>query len=160
MAATVDLWTPPEGMDGLAVKAWRAFYGRAMDLYKVTPAQYRLLYVAQKGRCWICRTAKGIHPDDPKARGSRRLGIDHDHLTGDVRGLLCTGSTSADTCNRLIARYTRAQLQRAIDYTTAMRPARVLQWARQAEQEANEAGIPLEQWELDTLVQAYLWDRP
>ena len=159
MAATVDLWTPPAGMAALDVKAWRAFYARALDVYKITPAQYRLLYIAQRGRCWICRTAKGIHPDDPKARGSRRLGIDHDHLTDEVRGLLCTGSTSADTCNRLIARYTRAQLQRAVDYTTRP-PARVLEWARMTEQEANEAGTSLDQWELDTLVDAYLWSKP
>lgn len=159
MAATVDLWTPPEGMAPAAVQSWRTFYGRALDMYKITPAQYRLLYVAQRGRCWICRTAKGIHPDDPKARGSRRLGIDHNHLTGKVRGLLCTGSTSADTCNRLIARYTRAQLQRAVDYTTRP-PARVLEWARMAEQDANQAGVPLEQWQLDTLVMAYLWGEP
>jgi len=69
MAPTVDLWTPPEGMGSLDVTAWRTFYRRTLDLYGVTPADYRLLYIAQRGRCWICRTAKGIHPDDPKAGG-------------------------------------------------------------------------------------------
>ncbi len=126
MAATVELWTPPAGMNALNVKAWRAFYARLLDLYGLTPERYRRLYLAQKGRCWICRTAKGIHPDDPKAAGSKRLGVDHDHLTGEVRGLLCTGSLSADTCNRLIGRYNAAQLRRAAEYLGGNTPAAVL----------------------------------
>lgn len=154
MAATVDLWTPPDGMAASDIKAWRSFYSRALDEYGTTPAQYRLLYIAQRGRCWICRTAKGIHPDDPKARGSRRLGWDHNHVSGHVRGLLCTGGDK--TCNRVIGWLGRAQLLRAADYL-AEPPGRVLEWARKQEQNANQAGIPLDQAELDTLVQAYLW---
>jgi len=154
MAATVDLWTPPAGMAAVHVKAWRAFYAKALDIYDITPADYRLLYVAQRGRCWICREAKGIHPDDPKARGSRRLGIDHNHISGHVRGLLCTGGDK--TCNRVIGWLTRSQLVRASDYLDKP-PARVLEWARKQEQNANDAGIPLDQAELDTLAQAYLW---
>ena len=154
MAATVDLWTPPDGMTPGDIKAWRAFYGRMLDQYGVTPADYRLLYVAQRGRCWICRTAKGVHPDDPKARGSRRLGVDHNHVNGDVRGLLCTGGDK--TCNRIIGWLDRASLMRAADYMAAP-PGRVLAWARKQEQNANEAGIPLSRVEMDTLAQAYLW---
>jgi hypothetical protein len=132
MASTVDLWTPPAGMNALNVKSWRAFYARTIDLYGVTPEQYRRLYLAQKGRCWICRTAKGIHPDDSKAAGTRRLGVDHDHLTGKVRGLLCTGSLSANTCNRLIGRYSAAQLRRAAEYLEGVgTPALVLAHADQ-----------------------------
>jgi len=128
MAATVELWTPPAGMSAINVKAWRAFYGRAMDLYEVTPAAYRRLYLAQKGRCWICRTAKGIHPDDPKAAGSRRLGVDHNHLNGRVRGLLCTGGDK--TCNRVIGWLNAAQLRRAADYLDGVNtPALVLAYA-------------------------------
>jgi hypothetical protein len=157
MAATIDLWTPPAGMTVENVKAWRTFYGRMLDLYGTTPADYRLLYIAQRGRCWICRTAKGIHPDDPKARGSRRLGVDHHHIGGHVRGLLCTGGDK--TCNRVIGWLDRAQLLRAADYLAAP-PARVLEWAHQQEQNANRAGIPLSQAELDTLATAYLWLEP
>jgi hypothetical protein len=154
MAATVDLWTPPDGMLPAVTAAWRAFYAKALDEYGITPADYRLLYVAQRGRCWICRTAKGIHPDDPKARGGRRLGIDHNHTTGVVRGLLCTGGDK--TCNRVIGWLNRDQLQRAADYLDRP-PARVLPWARNQEQAANEAGVPLDQAELDTLAMVYLW---
>lgn len=114
MAATVDLWTPPEGMTALNVRAWRTFYRGALHLYGVTPAQYRFLYLIQKGRCAVCRVAKGIHPDDPKAGGTRRLGIDHNHITGAVRGLLCTGGDK--TCNRIIGWMNATQLRRAAAY--------------------------------------------
>jgi hypothetical protein len=133
MASTVDLWTPPYGMKQPAIAAWRSFYGLAIDRYSITPAQYRFLYLVQKGRCWVCRRAKGIHPDDPKAGGSRRLGIDHDHVTGVVRGLLCTGGDK--TCNRIIGWLDGPALRRAADYLQfrTSQPAHVLIW----EQEEN-----------------------
>lgn len=111
---TVGLWTPPDGMARKDVAEWRAFYRAAMVKYNVTPAHYRALYIAQKGRCWVCRTATGKHPDDPQARGGRRLGIDHNHVTGQVRGLLCTGGDK--TCNRIIGWLNAAALRRAADY--------------------------------------------
>jgi hypothetical protein len=157
MAATVDLWTPPAGMASINVRSWRAFYAKMLDEYGVTPADYRLLYIAQRGRCWICRTAVGIHPDDPKAGGSRRLGVDHNHISGHVRGLLCTGGDK--TCNRVIGWLNRAQLLRAADYL-ANPPGRVLEWAHKREQNAKDAGIPLDRAELDTLATAYLWLEP
>lgn len=70
------------------------FFADALRKYGVTKVEYLALYYAQGGRCYVCRVAKG---DD------RRLGIDHNHLTGEVRGLVCTGSLDAKTCNRLIA---------------------------------------------------------
>lgn len=117
MSAPTVAWTPPDGMAKSLVATWRAFYRTAFVNYGVTPEFYRQMYLAQSGRCYICRKAKGIHPDDPKGGGVRRLGIDHDHMMGNqigaVRGLLCTGSLSANTCNRLIARYSAEQLHRA-----------------------------------------------
>lgn len=83
--------------------------------YGLTPDEYRALYKAQGGRCYVCRVASGA---------AKRLGVDHDHLTGEVRGLVCTGSVSANTCNRLIARYSRAQLVRAAEMLTDPPPAR------------------------------------
>lgn len=149
-------WTPPDGMDSLAVRAWRTFYASAWQLYKITPAQYRLLYVAQKGRCWICRQAKGIHPDDPKARGARRLGVDHNHTTGAVRGLLCTGGDR--TCNRIVGwmRDNPAAFLRGHGYLINP-PARVLEAMRREEELANAQGLPLAQQEIDALAVAYLW---
>jgi hypothetical protein len=127
MAAIITdgLWTPPEGMNSIVRTAWIAFYSRALDVYGVTPERYRTLYEVQKGRCWICRTAKGINPLDPKGAGSRRLGIDHNHATGQVRGLLCTGGDK--TCNRIIGWLNATQLRRAAEYLDGtMTPGMVL----------------------------------
>lgn len=114
----VAAWTPPEGMGKGAATAWRTFYRSAFNRYGITPEQYRALYLAQLGRCYICRKAKGIHPDDPTARGSRRLGVDHNHALGNgnpaaVRGLLCTGGDK--TCNRIIGWLDHAALVRAAE---------------------------------------------
>lgn len=158
MASTVALWDPPEGMTALKVKAWRVFYSRALDVYGVTPEQYRRLYVAQKGRCWICRKAKGIHPDDPKAAGSRRLGIDHDHVTGAVRGLLCTGGDK--TCNRIIGWLDAPSLQRAAYYLASRcgQPARVLGLLDTTAAEILETtGVAATDADLDELAVAFLW---
>jgi hypothetical protein len=110
-----------------------------MDTYGVTPEQYRRLYLAQKGRCWICRKAKGIHPDDPRGTGSRRLGIDHNHVTGAVRGLLCTGGDK--TCNRIIGWLNAYQLRRAASYLEGGGPAAVLRYADR--HEMDEAWVEL-----------------
>ena len=46
---------------------------------KITPAEYKSLLAKQGGVCAICqRRPKTI-----------KLAVDHDHLTGKVRGLLC-----------------------------------------------------------------------
>jgi len=85
--------------------------------YQVTELEYRALYRAQGGRCYVCRKATGK---------ARRLAVDHDHLTGEVRGLVCSGSLSAMTCNRLIAIYNRAQLLRAAAMLSDPPPARAV----------------------------------
>lgn len=85
--------------------------------YGITPDEYRALYYAQGGRCYVCRKATGK---------ARRLGVDHDHLTGEVRGLVCTGSLTAMTCNRLIAIFTRAALIRAAEMLSDPPPARIV----------------------------------
>jgi hypothetical protein len=119
MASTVDLWTPPPGMTPRVVADWRTFYGRMIDLYGLMPSEYRGLYLAQMGRCAICQAAKGIHPDDPRGAGSRRLGVDHNHATGQVRGLLCTGGDK--TCNRIIGWLKAPALRRAAEYVDGTR---------------------------------------
>jgi hypothetical protein len=85
--------------------------------YGLTPDEYRALFYAQGGKCYVCGRAKGK---------SRRLGVDHNHLTGEVRGLVCTGSLSAMTCNRLIAIFTRAMLVRAVEMLSDPPPARMV----------------------------------
>ena len=65
---------------------------RAYDMkskYGITPEQYEEMLAAQGGVCAICK--KG----DPKHK-SDNWPIDHNHSTGEVRGLLCS------PCNTLI----------------------------------------------------------
>jgi len=50
--------------------------------YKMTPLEYASALQTQGGRCAICRT------DDPGGV-STYFAVDHDHTTGEVRGLLC-----------------------------------------------------------------------
>lgn len=52
----------------------------AQRTYGLGPGDYARLYELQGGRCAICRRATGA---------TRRLSIDHDHATEEVRGLLC-----------------------------------------------------------------------
>lgn len=109
------------GMEPAVKASWRAFYRTIKITYGMTPEQYRALYLAQQGRCYICRTAKGIHPDDPKGRGGRRLGVDHNHAIGHgradaVRALLCTGGDR--TCNRIIGWLNAPGLLRAHEVLT------------------------------------------
>lgn len=127
MTATTPIaWTPPAGMLLALAADWKSFFRAAEKAYGVTPQQYRDMYVAQHGCCYICRKATGKNPDDPQGKGGRRLGIDHNHTTGAVRGLLCSGSTSANTCNRLIARYSLAALKRAVEYVESEPGQRVI----------------------------------
>jgi len=114
--------------------SWKRFYRDTQRLYGITPAQYRAIYLAQLGRCYICQTAKGMHPDDPNGGGGKRLGVDHNHLmrgVHSVRGLLCSGSLEPRTCNRLIAWYSYDALKRAVGYMQA--PPAQLVLARLAE---------------------------
>lgn len=49
--------------------------------FGITRADYEAMLEAQGGVCWICKREQS---------SGRLLAIDHDHSTGDVRGLLCT----------------------------------------------------------------------
>lgn len=76
---------------------------RVKAVYGLEPGQYDLLYEGQGGRCWICQRATGK---------SKRLAVDHDHVTGEVRGLLC------GPCNSMLAhaRDNPAMFERAMSY--------------------------------------------
>lgn len=49
--------------------------------YGITAEQYTRLFNFQEGRCRICRNSA--------ENEKRKLAVDHDHITGRIRGLLC-----------------------------------------------------------------------
>lgn len=69
-----------------------------MKNYGITTDQYWAQFRAQGGLCKICR-----HPP-----GKKKLGVDHDHVTGKIRGLLC------HTCNSAIG-YAKESLGLALE---------------------------------------------
>lgn len=52
-------------------------------LYNITRDEYEAMFVDQKGCCAICK----------QPQLNKRLGVDHNHQTKKIRGLLC------DSCN-------------------------------------------------------------
>jgi len=52
--------------------------------YGITHEEYDRLVAAQHGVCAICG-----QPPSGRTIKDRRLAVDHDHLTGMVRGILC-----------------------------------------------------------------------
>jgi hypothetical protein len=65
-----------------------AHSGRIEATYGITGDEYDALLRAQRGACFICH----------RKPGKKRLAVDHDHVTGEVRGLLCANNENG--CNR------------------------------------------------------------
>lgn len=68
-----------------AEQASGAAHARTLVRYGLTPDDYQRLLDSQAGGCAICG---GMDE-------RRRLNVDHDHATGEVRGLLCSGCNGA-----------------------------------------------------------------
>lgn len=75
--------------------------------YGIGHADYDRMLKAQGGGCALC----GKRPEE-QARYSKYLHVDHNHDTGEVRGLLC------DQHNLLLGRFNDdpVLLRRAVDY--------------------------------------------
>jgi hypothetical protein len=75
----------------------------------VSNKQYQALFKAQNGKCAICGAIDGHRSRYGKVC---RLAVDHDHRTGQVRGLLC------NSCNRGLGRFKDSieNLEAAIRY--------------------------------------------
>jgi hypothetical protein len=73
--------------------------------YGITAETYNALLQAQRGKCKICGSLVA-------SKGRPNLCVDHDHVTGQIRGLLCT------KCNILLgmASDNQTTLLRAIQY--------------------------------------------
>lgn len=56
--------------------------------YGLTGTQHDALLALQGGLCKICRRG-------PEGSGKKTLTVDHDHKTGEVRGLLCNHCNAA-----------------------------------------------------------------
>lgn len=60
--------------------------------YGITTADFKERLLAQNGVCAVC-----LKPETVKRAGRiRALAVDHDHKTGEIRGLLC------NRCNRAL----------------------------------------------------------
>lgn len=75
---------------------WRKYQLRS---YGLTEADYQQMFVAQDGRCAICRQPPRVQDSKDQARNDHRLQVDHCHGTGRVRGLLC------GLCNRGLGQF-------------------------------------------------------
>lgn len=77
--------------------------------YGLTPEDYDRMVNDQNGKCAIC-----LKDGDTDPTSQLRLGVDHDHATGRVRGLLCR------PCNRAIGilEDSPERAQRMADYLT------------------------------------------
>lgn len=85
---------------------------RKLARHGLTPQDYEDLLAAQGGGCAICGTTVNRYGDT-----ERRLPVDHDHETGQVRGVLC------DVCNRVLGLFgdDPARLEHAAEYLRASR---------------------------------------
>jgi hypothetical protein len=116
--------------DGSRCKACasEARYGAHIrETYGIIYDFYLALYQFQGGRCYICRK-------QPK---TRRLAVDHDHETGEVRGLLCSGQRS---CNHdVLGNITSIDMARRIVLYLEDPPARALKAGRALAEEVATA---------------------
>jgi hypothetical protein len=81
---------------------------RRLRPYGMTPEDYSVLWSKQGGICNICGGENN----------GRTLAVDHDHKTGEVRGLLC------DDCNRMLgcSHDKISVLERAVQYLKKFDP--------------------------------------
>lgn len=78
------------------------------SVFNLTSIQYQKMYTEQDGKCAICLKAE----TSKRLNTTKSLSVDHSHLTGKIRQLLCTKCNSA-----LGLLYeSKATLQRMIGY--------------------------------------------
>lgn len=86
---------------------------RVQEVYGLSDGEFDRLLEAQDGKCFICH----------RKPVTKRLAVDHNHTTGEVRGLLCRA------CNRDVLGHLRDDVEalaRAIEYLNDPPARRVL----------------------------------
>jgi Recombination endonuclease VII len=90
--------------------------GNRASIYGIDAELYEQMRKASDGRCWIC----GGQPR------TQQLAVDHNHITGQVRGLLCGGGPGSKRgCNHVLlpaAGHDPVLLRRAADYLEGKLP--------------------------------------
>lgn len=105
-----------------------ASYSRHLKAeYRIDYEFYLAMYHFQAGACYICR----------RKPLKRRLAVDHDHKTGEVRGLLCSGERS---CNHdILGNITSIDMAERIVTYLQDPPARALKEGRELPIEVTAA---------------------
>jgi len=92
----------PDGLCGRCIEC-RA-HERRLARYDLTPQQYKRMLFMQNYQCAICHR--------PLPELEHGLAVDHDHVTGKVRGLLCLN------CNTGLGQFADdvVRMHRALEY--------------------------------------------
>jgi len=109
-----DEWKAGDGATPGYSRSWRnqnplaAKDSELRSAFGIGLAEYGDMLVAQNGVCAICRNAEKEERNDKR----KALAVDHDHVTGGIRGLLCSA------CNTGIGKFgdDPAILRAAADY--------------------------------------------
>jgi|SRR6266702_756529 len=84
-----------KNMQNFILRHGRKRWSHLKRSYDLTKEKFEALYRQQNGLCAICGK-----PEDETYKGlSRSLSVDHDHITGKIRGLLCSG------CNQGLGKF-------------------------------------------------------
>lgn len=89
--------------------------------YRMTEVGFNMVWVLQSGLCAICK--------DAFLEGDAKIHVDHDHATGQVRGLLCP------TCNRGLGQFRDdpSLMRSAAEYVESFKPKAEKPFADQGE---------------------------
>lgn len=82
----------PEKAKQLAIRTARA---RRFRKYGITQEQYDTILASQNFVCGACHEAPTFSPVRKGASKYDNFVIDHDHVTGEIRGILCTNCNVA-----------------------------------------------------------------
>jgi hypothetical protein len=95
------------------------FYrAKALKVYGLTVDQYDAMENKQQGRCYICNQYEIII--NTKTKLPYRLCVDHNHITGQVRKLLCRN------CNLLVGQLENKEelVKKCVNYLDELKKVR------------------------------------